>query len=173
MEDFEIEYKEEIKKIGLDNAISNYIFEYIKDKFYTQNLSNGRRISLEATQNLFNNLSIDFNTENTSDAERLFAIENYSDIGIVEDVANNNFVVLNNTIVREDEFYEEYLVSIKNLLELNNEKYLKIFNYIKEQEDIENLDELMEVLPNYFNIYEYNLSPAIGLEEILKEIKSV
>ena len=67
----------------------------LEDRFYTQNLQYGKReIVDKAIQNIISYCG--------NDLSLLFKITNYAEIGIVKYVANNQFYIENNRIVREN-----------------------------------------------------------------------
>lgn len=67
--------------------------EEFEPKFYTMNLSNGYAIEKKAIENLY---------KKGYTNEELIQVENYDELGIVEYVADNQFHIENNLIVREE-----------------------------------------------------------------------
>ena len=68
--------------------------EEFRPKFYTQNLQNRVAIQDKAIKNLY---------DRGYTNEELIKIKNYGEIGIVEYVANNQFYIENDYIIREED----------------------------------------------------------------------
>ena len=85
-----------MKKEKLEKLLEYYEIESIDEfepKFYTMNLICGRAVEKQAIKNLYSRGYTNYD---------LIQIENYDEIGIVESVAEDNFDIIDNTIVRED-----------------------------------------------------------------------
>lgn len=78
------------------NIVIGYLIDdkedYLNNKFYTKNLTNGKEIKKDAIKNLI---------ERGYSLEELAKIENYNEIGIVEYVAKGNYSIENNQIIKE------------------------------------------------------------------------
>lgn len=80
----------------MKELLKKYDIEDIEDfipKFYTMNLVNGYSIEKQAIKNLY---------DRGYTNEELIKIKNYDEIGIVEYVANNEFYIENNYIIKEE-----------------------------------------------------------------------
>lgn len=86
-----------MKQELLEELLEEYGIENIEDfrpKFYIQNLRGGVAIQDKAIKNLYN---MGYTNE------ELIKIKNYGEIGIVEYVANNQFYIEDNYIVRKED----------------------------------------------------------------------
>ena len=81
----------------MEELLEKYDIENIEDfrpKFYTMNLTNKVAIENKAIKNLY---------ARGYTNEELIKIKNYTEIGIVEYVANDKFYIENDYIIREEE----------------------------------------------------------------------
>lgn len=149
------ELTEEEKKELLNKYDIESIEEFVPE-FYTMNLVKPIYIELQAIKNL---------QERYSNKE-LIMIENYNEIGIVEDVANNNYIIVDNKIYNEEDYTYQINEEIKqmrintndinNLLEELDYRYLEYINeldtdiYInKYEEDIIRYDRANKTINKY------------------------
>lgn len=80
----------------MKELLEKYEIESVEEfvpEFYTMNLVNGYAIEKKAIENLY---------ARGYTNEELIKIENYDEIGIVEYVADNQFYIENNLIIREE-----------------------------------------------------------------------
>ncbi len=80
----------------MKELLEKYEIESVEEfvpEFYTMNLVNGYGVQKQAIKNLY---------ARGYTNEELIKIENYDEIGIVEYVADNQFYIENNLIIREE-----------------------------------------------------------------------
>ena len=80
----------------MKELLEKYEIESVEEfvpEFYTMNLVNGYGVQKQAIKNLY---------ARGYTNEELIKIENYDEIGIVEYVADNQFYIENNKIIREE-----------------------------------------------------------------------
>lgn len=80
----------------MKELLEKYDIESVEEfvpEFYTMNLVNGYNVQKQAIENLY---------ARGYTNEELIKIENYDEIGIVEYVADNQFYIENNRIMKEE-----------------------------------------------------------------------
>lgn len=87
-----------------EDDLMDYVYNFLEDntpKLYTQNLTNGHKIEMNAIKNLCSYLGIESN-DIIAKYKEFNKITNIDEIGIVEYIANNEFTIIDNKIVTDN-----------------------------------------------------------------------